>query len=95
VEEVMMKNKKGRSTTQLILKRRAVAWARKRLAQLLAQRHKSEPVWPVNSARNQVIVEAERLFNIGCAREIQRVLKIQRTEETEAQIAAWENGDTE
>jgi len=77
-------------------KKAAVKWGRKRLKELLAKTtKKGEKVWSARSAANQVIIEAQREFNIGCAIAIKKALKIQYNPETEEEIAAWESGETE
>lgn len=63
---------------------------------MLKQRRNGEPVWPVQSAANQVITECERVYNIGCAAAVAKALKIQRKHETEEEVKSWEEGlDTE
>lgn len=77
--------------------KKAIKWARKRLTELLAETVKRGPekgqkIWPVQSAHNQVLKEAQREFNIGCAKAIEKALKISTVDETEEEIAAWEAG---
>lgn len=81
-------------------KKAAVKWSRKRLAALLAETakrgpDKGEKVWSPQAAANQVIVEAQREFNIGCADAIKKALKIEYRPDTEEEIEAWEKGETE
>jgi len=86
-----------KNTYQAKQERKAVKWAARRLRELLAQTVKQGPdkgqkMWPVQSARNQVLTEAQREFNIGCAKAIEKALNIRRVDETEEEIAAWEAG---
>ena len=75
--------------TQAAQKRLAIQWAKKRLPQL------ERKMGIRRSAINQLIADAERKFNIGCARAIERALKIQRNPESEEEIEKWERGEVE
>lgn len=70
-------------------KREAVKWARKRLPQL-------EKEFGIRrSAINTLIVEAERKFNLGLARHIEKIRKIERNPWTEEELQKWEEGEIE
>ncbi len=76
-------------------KRRAMQWARRRIVALRAEKRNGEPVWPEKSIANQIIKEAEAIWNIGIARIIAKELKLEQTYETEAEVEDWERGERE
>ena len=84
-----IKRQRQRPVTQAQLQRRAVTWARERLP------HLERAMGIRRSAINTLLSEAEARFNIGCARAIEKALKIQRNPETEEETVAWESGAEE